>query len=158
VLSLTVHDVDLNAKEVIFRSEITKTRRGRIVPIQARTARLIKELLAETKEFESEYVFLSNYGEQLTPDHFRKRLLKYAERVGIKKRVYPHLLRHTAATMYLEAGGNLRYLQAILGHVDQRMTSRYTHVSRISIAENHRQYSPLNQVVGKLNKPRKIKR
>jgi integrase/recombinase XerD len=158
VLNLTVDDVDLNTREIVVRSEITKTRRGRIIPIQQRTARLIKELMTEVKEFESEYIFLANYGEPLTSNHFRKQLKKYAERAGIKKNVHPHLLRHTAATIYLEGGGNLRYLQALLGHVDQRMTARYTHLSRSSIAENHDQYSPLNQVIGKLNKTRKIKR
>ncbi|PJN90579.1 tyrosine-type recombinase/integrase [Bacillus sp. mrc49] len=158
ILSLTVEDVDLNAKEVIFRSEITKTRRGRIVPIQPKTARLLKELIAEVKEFDSDYIFLANYGEPLNPNTFRRRLLSYANKAGINKRVHPHLIRHSTATMYLEGGGNLRYLQALLGHVDQRMTSKYTHLSKQSIADNHEQYSALNQVVGKLNKPRKVKR
>lgn len=158
VLTLTVADVDLNAREVVFKSEITKTRRGRIVPIQPRTARLIKELLTEVEEFESDYIFLANYGEPLQPNHFRKQLQKYAKKAGIKKHVHPHLIRHSAATMYLEGGGNLRYLQALLGHVDQRMTARYTHLSKQSIADNHEQYSALNHVIGSLNKPRKIKR
>ncbi|OHX42364.1 tyrosine-type recombinase/integrase [Cytobacillus oceanisediminis] len=158
VLTLTVNDVDLNAREIVFKSEITKTRRGRIVPIQPRTARLIKELMVEIAEFESDYIFLANYGEPLQPNHFRKQLLKYAEKAGIKKHVHPHLIRHSTATMYLEGGGNLRYLQALLGHIDQRMTARYTHISRQSIADNHEQYSALNQVIGKLNKPRKVKR
>ncbi|MCQ6282120.1 tyrosine-type recombinase/integrase [Bacillus sp. EB600] len=158
VLTLTLNDIDLNAREVVFKSEITKTRRGRIVPIQPRTARLIKELVAEVAEFESEYIFLANYGEPLQPNHFRKRLNEYAKRAGIKKHVHPHLIRHSAATIYLEGGGNLRYLQALLGHVDQRMTAKYTHLSKQSIADNHEKFSALNQVIGKLNKPRKIKR
>ncbi|MEH7237319.1 tyrosine-type recombinase/integrase [Bacillus sp. JJ1562] len=158
ILSLTVDDVDLTAREIVIKSEITKTRKGRIVPIQQRTARLLKELMIEVEEFESDYIFLANYGEPLTPSHFRKRLAGHAKKAGIKKHIHPHLLRHTAATLYLEAGGNLRYLQALLGHVDQRMTSRYTHLSKRSIAENHDQFSPLNQVIDKLNKPRKIKR
>jgi integrase/recombinase XerD len=158
VLTLTVDDVDLNAREVVFKSEITKTRRGRIVPIQQRTTRLLKELMLEVTDFESKYIFLANYGEPLTPNNFRKRLLNYAEKAGIKKHVHPHLLRHSAATIFLEGGGNLRYLQDLLGHVDQRMTSRYTHLSKRSIAENHDKYSALNQVVDKLNKNRKIKR
>jgi integrase/recombinase XerD len=94
----------------------------------------------------------------LQPNHFRKRLSQYAKQAGIKKHVHPHLIRHSTATMYLEGGGNLRYLQALLGHVDQRMTARYTHLSKQAIADNHEQYSALNQVIGSLNKPRKIKR
>ncbi|USK33056.1 tyrosine-type recombinase/integrase [Bacillus sp. F19] len=158
ILSLRLTDVDLSRKEIVIQAQNTKTRKGRILPIQSRTARLIGELITEVSEFESEYIFLANYGELLTTNNFRKRLSAHAKKAGIKKKVHPHLLRHTAATLYLEAGGNLRYLQALLGHTDQRMTSRYTHISRASIADNHSLYSPLNQVVGNLNKPRKTKR
>jgi integrase/recombinase XerD len=158
VLSLTLADVNLSTKEIVIRPEATKTRVGRIIPIQQRTARLLKELIAEVEEFESDYVFLSNYGEPLQPNNFRKRLANYGKQAGISKHVHPHLIRHSAATIYLESGGNLRYLQSLLGHVDQRMTSRYTHLSRASVAENHEQFSALNQVIGKLNKPRKRKR
>lgn len=108
VLSLTIHDIDLNAREVVFKSEITKTRKGRIVPIQPRTARKIKELLVEVAEFESEYIFLTNYGEPLQPNHFRKQMQKYAKKADIRKHVHPHLIRHS--TIFLEGGGNLRYL------------------------------------------------
>lgn len=158
VLNLTLAEVDLHAKEIVFKETVTKTRRGRIVPIQSRTARLLRELISEVEEFDSEYIFLSNYGEPLTTNHFRHRLKGYAKQAGIRKNVHPHLLRHSAATIYLESGGNLRFLQSILGHVDQRMTSRYTHLSRGSIAENHESYSAMNQVLDKLNRQRKTKR
>lgn len=158
IVSLRKSDINLQSKEIILRPEVVKTRVGRIIPIQDRTVRLLRELLAEVSDFESEYVFLANYGEPLTTNHFRLRLKKHAKAAGIKKNIYPHLLRHSAATIYLEGGGNLRYLQALLGHTDQRMTSRYTHLSRSSIAENHDKFSAINQVVGKLNKNRKIKR
>lgn len=158
ILSLTTDDVNLKNKEVIFRSEITKTRRGRIIPIQDRTARLLKELIEENEDFDNKHIFLTNYGADLTPNHFRQRLKVYAKKAGITKNVHPHLIRHSAATIYLESGGNLRYLQSILGHVDQRMTSRYTHLSRVSLAENHGNFSAMNKVLNKLNKERKTKR
>lgn len=156
LVSLRECDVNFKSKELLIRGEITKTRAGRIIPVQGRTIKLLKELQEEVKEFESEYLFLSNYGDMLEPNNFRHRLRTYAKKAGITKRVKPHLIRHSAATIYLESGGNLRYLQSLLGHVDQRMTSRYTHLSRSSIAENHDNHSALNSVISKLNKPRKI--
>lgn len=109
-------------------------------------------------DFDSDYIFLTNYGEQLTRDHFRKRLNGYAKGAGITKKVHPHLFRHTAATMFLESGGDIRHLQLLLGHTDLRMVLRYTHLSKESLINQHEKYSAMNQITGKLNKPRKIKR
>nr|WP_283246455.1 DUF3435 domain-containing protein [Paenibacillus sp. Marseille-Q4541] len=89
-------------------------------------------------------VFLSNYGDRLTPNHFRHQLKKYAKRAGITKRIHPHLLRHTGATLFLEEGGSERHLQIILGHSDGRMTAHYTHLSDRSIKNNHEENSPID--------------
>ncbi|ADC48974.1 site-specific integrase [Alkalihalophilus pseudofirmus OF4] len=158
VCTLRKRDIDFKDNTVHIRAEITKTRKGRHVPFQKRTARLLKELIKEVDVFDSEYIFLSNYGEQLEPNHFRSRLKGFAKKAGIERNVHPHLFRHTGATMFLEAGGDIRHLQLILGHADLRMTTRYTHVSGKSIAKQHEQYSPINGVIGKLNKERKILR
>jgi integrase/recombinase XerD len=155
-LSLKSSDIDFATGTVTVRAEIAKSRKARIIPIQKHTSNLLKELLTEVEEFENEYVFLSNYGERLEPNHFRNQLKRnYIKQAGIKKRVHPHLFRHTGATMFLEAGGDIRHLQMILGHSDLRMVMRYTHLSNRSLQEQHSKYSPLNSVIGKLNKDRK---
>ncbi len=158
VLTLSLRDVDFSDMTIVIRSKIAKSRKPRIIPIQKKTARLLKELIAEIGEFESEFIFLSNYGERLTTNHFRKQLNKFATIAGIKKNVHPHLFRHTGATMFLESGGDIRHLQMLLGHADLRMVTRYTHLTKQALIKQHNAYSPLNQVLGKLSKERKIKR
>ena len=53
-----------------------------------------------------------------------------AQRAGIQKHVYPHLIRHCYATHWLEAGGDLLVLQKLLGHAKLEDTVKYLHLSR----------------------------
>ncbi|WP_328804429.1 tyrosine-type recombinase/integrase [Paenibacillus apii] len=158
VLTLKVNDVELVHGSIYINETIAKSRRGRTVPIQKRTARLIKELLKECAEFETDYIFCTNYGGPLSDDRFRDRLKKYVKEAGLQIRAHPHLFRHTSATMFLENGGSERYLAEIMGHSDLRMVSKYTHLSQRSIKEKHEQFTPMNNVISGLQKERKTKR
>jgi integrase/recombinase XerD len=53
-----------------------------------------------------------------------------------------HLFRHTAATLMLEGGADVRYIQAMLGHASLSTTQIYTHVSITKLREIHEQTHP----------------
>lgn len=109
-VSLRVSDIDFDLEMVTIRAEVTKTKRSRMVPLQRPTMKLLRELIQDNEDFGSEHVFLTNYGEPLTPNQFRHRLKAHANAVGLSIRVHPHLFRHTSATIYLEQGGEVRHL------------------------------------------------
>jgi len=57
-------------------------------------------------------------------------LKQVARQAGIKKRVYPHILRHSFATHHIEQRVVIRFIQEWLGHESIKTTQQFTHVAR----------------------------
>jgi site-specific recombinase XerD len=74
-------------------------------------------------------LFVNRYGAPMKPQSIRSKLRRYAVDVGLIRRVTPHMLRHTAATLLIEKGVDIRFVQRLLGHSSIATTEIYTHVS-----------------------------
>jgi site-specific recombinase XerD len=74
-------------------------------------------------------LFLNRLGSPLRPQSVRSKLRRHANLMGLSRRVTPHMLRHTAATLLIETGVDIRFVQRLLGHSSIATTELYTHVS-----------------------------
>jgi integrase/recombinase XerD len=81
-------------------------------------------------EDSGEALFLNRRGSPMKSQSIRSKLRRYAEtEVGLARRITPHMLRHTAATLLIETGVDIRFVQRMLGHSSIATTEIYTHVS-----------------------------
>lgn len=75
------------------------------------------------------HLFVSRSGKQLKPAGVQGLVKKYKELAGINENITPHKLRHTAATLMLESGDDLKTIQENLGHATISSTQIYIHVN-----------------------------
>jgi len=137
LLNLRVDDVDLNNYILRVRGKTGE----RIVPFspEARKA-LIKYI--NSKKDKSDFFFTAR-GLPLTKDTLHN-IFRYMKKKSGIKRLYPYILRHTAATMMLQNGASLEVVRQILGHHSYEMTKRYLSLSLNDISRAQKVYTPLN--------------
>jgi integrase/recombinase XerD len=126
-LALKVSDVILND-----RSGMVTVRRGkggvhREVQLTNEVRQVLREYLEAYPDLEGDDpLWVGQRGPLKNSSTVNRLLSKYARFAGLEG-VTPHVLRHTFATLYLEANpGDIRYLAAILGHADLKTTMVYT--------------------------------
>ena len=124
-----------------------KGRKHRMVPIGERAVLWIKKYLSDVRpslfvEQEDGTIFLTNYGEAIKSNRFSDMVAHYVGVANIGKRGSCHLFRHTMATLMLEHGAAIRFIQQMLGQADLSTTQIYTQVSIRKLNEIHAKTHP----------------
>ncbi|OFI34253.1 site-specific tyrosine recombinase XerD [Alteromonas lipolytica] len=122
-----------------------KGNKERLVPLGENALDALQDYLQGARpqllKHQTDVVFVSNRGVQMTRQTFWHRIKYYAVKAGINCHLSPHTLRHAFATHLLNHGADLRVVQMLLGHSDLSTTQIYTHVAteRLQnlIAEHH---------------------
>lgn len=89
-----------------------------------------------------ERLFLNQRGGPISRMGVYNIVKKAANEAGVRKKVYPHIFRHSFATHLLEGGADLRDVQEMLGHVSILTTEIYTHVDRTLLQRTYDTYHP----------------
>jgi len=140
LIHLKIYDLDTDRGMLTIRQG--KGKKDRVIPIGERAAAWVEKYLREVRpnlvtEPDDRTVFLSNAGEPFCLDHLSNLVRDYVDRADIGKRGACHLFRHSMATLMLENGADIRFIQQMLGHADLNTTQIYTHVSIRKLKEIH---------------------
>ncbi len=125
LLRLKVSDIHFERKVLhIIQSKGSKDRR---LPLSDGILALINSYLIHFRP--KHYLIPGPGGKQYSASSINAILKAAAERCGIERPVFSHMLRHSFATHLLESGTDLRLVQELLGHSSSKTTEIYTHVS-----------------------------
>src|SRR5271156_4718198 len=138
---------DVDSKRMVIHIRGGKGRKDRDVMLSPKLLEELREHWRRLPRKSSQWLFPGNRwhssGQPIDTKTPRNACKQAAQRAGIKKKVYPHILRHCFATHLLEAGTDLRTIQILLGHRDLKETTIYLHLSQRHL---HATPSPLDSL------------
>jgi len=145
LIGLSLYDLDVDGGGLAVRQG--KGKKDRLVPVGERALAWLGRYLDQVRpelalEPDDGTLFLTGLRGRFSPDRLTKLVRGYVDAAGIGKRGSCHLFRHTMATLMLEGGADLRFIQAMLGHADISTTQIYTQVAIRQLKEVHERTHP----------------
>lgn len=145
LIGLTVWDIDRAAGTLMVRQG--KGHKDRHVPIGERALAWLDRYERDARplmifDLSQDTLFLTKRGEPLGSTGLGEQVAAYVRAGGSGKRGSCHLFRHTCATLMLEGGADIRYIQELLGHSSLLSTQVYTRVSIRKLKEVHERTHP----------------
>ena len=146
--NLEINDIDFFNRSVLVKSGKGSKDRylvlhdNLIEEIRSYISHARNRLLAGTKEEDNRHLLINYKGTTLTPRGVRKILNTIMDKTGETYKITPHMLRHSCATVLLNAGMDLRSVQEILGHSMLSTTQIYTDVAIDDIKDKYRDAHP----------------
>jgi integrase/recombinase XerD len=140
LVRLRLYDVDRERATLTIRQG--KGQKDRMIPIGERALAWVGKYLREARpqlavEPDDATLFLTQYGEPFHPDAMSNLTRDLIAQANLGKSGSCHTFRHTMATLMLEGGANLRYIQQMLGHAEISTTEIYTHVAIRKLQKIH---------------------
>jgi integrase/recombinase XerD len=154
---LAVNDFDFEMGLVLVRQG--KGRKDRLVPVSQRAMDWVEQYIQKARPLFTRHniytdrLFVGQSGDPVTVGHLSYMVTAYIKASGIKKTGSCHIFRHTAATLMLNNGADIRFIQQLLGHADLSTTQIYTQIAVGKLKEVHSRTHP-GAIVPRKRKPR----
>jgi len=138
--NLQTTDIDINRGIIMIRHG--KGDKDRMIPIGERAISWIIKYLNESRPelvigLSDNMLFINSHGKAIGTTWLSRVVSKYFKLADIGKQGSCHTFRHTMATLMLENGADIRYIQSMLGHANLETTQIYTKVSIRKLKDIH---------------------
>lgn len=124
---LTIYDVDMDARLIEVRK--AKGNKNRSVPINQSLCVALRKYLEQERYSKkpTDRFFCTSRSGQISPQYVNQIIGEAVENLKWTKHVTAHILRHSFASQLIRNNAHVSSVQALLGHSDLRITSRYIH-------------------------------
>jgi integrase/recombinase XerD len=140
LVRLKLYDIGFEKGTLMIREG--KGQKDRVIPIGERALKWLEKYLMDVRPHllvppDEGVVFLTYMGVPFNPDALGHEMKKYLLASGVGKEGACHIFRHTMATLMLDGGADIRYVQEMLGHTKLDTTTIYTQVSIDKLKKIH---------------------
>lgn len=150
VVRLALGDLNIERRVLMIRQG--KGKKDRVAPIGERALQWVTKYLADVRpemllDPREQALFLSGYGDSaMSADYLSRLVSQYVRAAGIAHGGC-HLFRHSCATLMLENGADIRFIQQMLGHANLSTTQIYTEVSIQQLQRIHAMTHPAEKAL-----------
>jgi len=133
---------DIDPERAVVLIRLGKGNKDRLIPLGERALSWVSRYLDEARpqlawNHQEHTLFLGLSGEPLSPTWLSTTIAQYVAKAQLGKHGGCHLFRHTMATLMLEGGADIRFIQAMLGHAELSTTQIYTQVAIRQLQQVH---------------------
>ena len=139
LVGINLEDIDMHEG---FVKVMGKGGNARFSPMGQTTVDVLKRYIKQRPNCATNALFINQNNTRISTRTVQNVVKKRALQVGVSINVHPHMLRHAAATHFLQSSHDLRTVQEFLGHKSIKSTQVYTHLDFLELSKVYDEFHP----------------